>query len=538
MNSATEEFRRISAQAIDCLLAQDPVGATWLGDHRFDSLLPDLSIHAMQRHAHEIEDLLTALDAVDDLELESHDFVDLEILRDQLLKAHFDLTEVKESTWNPMVWNPGTAVHLLLSREFAPEQERLSSARARAMSIPGFLVAARETLGNMPAIHVETAITQLKGTLRLVQSLDLPPDPTLAIEQHIEWLEQRLAESTRSPRRGADMYAGILWHTLDHTADINQLLETAHAHLDVVTQSMTQVATEYLELAGIDQNQKIIRTALDHIASVSEVTNDTVLGLVESAVASTREFVIKHDLVSIPHIDTDVIEMPEIYRGVAVAYCDSPGPLEKAHIPTFVAVAPTPSDWSEELQASFYREYNAVQIHDLTIHEAFPGHVLQLALSSRGEHQSLIRRCGMSGVFVEGWAVYAEEFMVEAGYSPEPSRLSHLAIRLQQLKMQTRMTINTILDISVHSRDMSEEEAMVMMIERGFQEEGEASGKWRRALLTAGQLPTYFVGYFAVKELAHDLRVLHPDWTHREIHDLMLSYGSPAPRHVRELVGV
>jgi uncharacterized protein (DUF885 family) len=144
----------------------------------------------------------------------------------------------------------------------------------------------------------------------------------------------------------------------------------------------------------------------------------------------------------------------------------------------------------------------------------------------------------MSGAFIEGWAVYAEEFMIQAGYAPEPGRLSHLAIRLQQLKMQTRMTINTILDICVHSRDMSEDEAMTLMIERGFQEEGEASGKWRRALLTAGQLPTYFVGYLAVQELALDLRVVHPDWTQREIHDLMLSHGSPAPRHVRELVGL
>ncbi len=538
MNSATEEFRRISAQAIDCLMAQDPVSATWLGDHRFDSLLPDLSIQGMQGHAQEIEDLLTALDAVDDVELETQDLVDLEILRDQLLKTHFDLTQVHEPTWNPMAWNPGTAIHLLVSREFAPEQERLSNARARAMHIPRFLETARETLENMPAIHVETAINQFKGTLALVQSLDLPPEPVLALEQHIEWLEHRLPESTKSPRRGPDLYSGILWHSLDHTADVDQLLEKAYAHLDGVTESMVHVATEYLEAAGIDWDQEPIRMALNHIASVSEVTNDTVLGLVESAVRTTREFAIAHDLISIPMIETDIIEMPEIHRGVAVAYCDSPGPLEQADVPTFVAVAPTPAGWSRERQASFYREYNAVQIHDLTIHEAFPGHVLQLAMSKRSAHQSAVRRCGMSGVFIEGWAVYAEEFMIQAGYAPEPGRLSHLAIRLQQLKMQTRMTINTILDICVHSRDMSEDEAMTLMIERGFQEEGEASGKWRRALLTAGQLPTYFVGYLAVQELALDLRVVHPDWTQREIHDLMLSHGSPAPRHVRELVGL
>lgn len=538
MNSATEEFRRISIQAIDFLLEQDPVAATWLGDHRFDALLPDMSVEAMHRQTQTLEDFLNELDAVDDVELEHQDFVDVEILRAQLLKWHFEVTQVREPTWNPMVWNPGTAIHLLLNRDFAPEQDRLANARARAMSVPDFLESARKTLGNMSAIHVETAITQLKGSLHLIQSMDVPPEAALALEQHIEWLEQRLPESTRSPRRGTDLYAGILWHSLDHAIDANELLESAHAYLDRLADSMLTTAKEYLSLAEIDQIDEPIRTVLNHIAAVSPVTNETVLNLVETALIASRDFAANHDLVSIPNIRTDVIEMPEIHRGVAVAYCDAPGPMEDSGVPTFVAVAPTPSDWSVERQESFFREYNAVQIHDLTIHEAFPGHVLQLALSNQGAHQSQVRRFGLSGVFVEGWAVYSEEFMIDAGYSPEPNRLSQLAIRLQQLKMQARMTINTILDIGVHSRDMSETEAMELMRDRGYQEEGEAAGKWRRVLLTAGQLPTYFVGYLAVKELANDLRVLHPDWTLREIHDLMLSYGSPAPRHVRELVGL
>jgi hypothetical protein len=113
-----------------------------------------------------------------------------------------------------------------------------------------------------------------------------------------------------------------------------------------------------------------------------------------------------------------------------------------------------------------------------------------------------------------------------------------LAIRLQQLKMQARMAINAILDIRVHSMDMTEEEGLRLMTFRGFQEEGEAVGKWRRALLTAGQLPTYFVGYRAVRSIADDLRVLHPDWSDRQVHDLMLTRGSPAPRHLRTLIGI
>ncbi len=260
--------------------------------------------------------------------------------------------------------------------------------------------------------------------------------------------------------------------------------------------------------------------------------------MVREALEHATDFVRDRELVSIPQQDTEVIEMPEIHRGVAVAYCDAPGPLEEASVPTYVAVSPTPESWDQERVASFYREYNAMLLHDLTIHEAMPGHVLQLAHAARAQTPTRVRRFGFSGVFVEGWAVYAEELLLDNGYAPEDSPQSALAIRLQQLKMQARMAINTILDIRVHSMEMSEDEALRLMTFRGFQEEGEAIGKWRRALLTAGQLPTYFVGYQAVRSIANDLRVVHPDWSDRKVHDLMLSHGSPAPRHLRTLIGI
>ncbi|MFM7210488.1 MAG: DUF885 family protein, partial [Actinomycetota bacterium] len=242
-------------------------------------------------------------------------------------------------------------------------------------------------------------------------------------------------------------------------------------------------------------------------------------------------------LVTIPSGDTQVIEMPEIHRGVSVAYCDAPGPLETADAATFVAVAPTPAGWSLDRVASFYREYNGVLLHDLTAHEAMPGHVLQLA-HARAAGASQVRSFGMSGVFVEGWAVYAEHLMWERGYTPDDRPDAALRLRLQQLKMQARMALNAILDARVHGGDIDEPGAIDLLMRRGFQEEGEAVGKWRRALLTAGQLPTYFVGWLGVRGIVDDLRVLHPDWSDRQLHDLLLGHGSPGPRHLRALLGL
>ena len=540
MSSAQQDLEGIAREVIQDSFHMDPVGATWMGEHTFDSLLPDLTKYGQGQFAQRIEGYLTALDAVDDVELALTDLVDLEILRAFLTRAHFDITQVAAHTWNPMLWNPGTAIHLLLSRDFAPLEERMANVADRCENIPDFLEQARNTLEEMPAIHCETAIAQLAGTRALLESLDIQPQIIQSLDQHVEWLKEQLPFSHKSPRMGSEIYSGILWHSLDAESSAQELLVAAHQHLDLVNSQMLHVAQEYLAEIDIEieENGDPISCALAQIAESAPVTDSTVLSQVASAMAAAKAFTIERDLVTVPEIDVEVIQMPEIHRGVAVAYCDAPGPLEQAHVPTFVAVAPTPAQWASERKESFFREYNGVQIHDLTIHEAIPGHVLQLAVASHGSEQSLTRRFGFSGTFVEGWAVYVEELLISQGYSPEPTKPSALAIRLQQLKMQARMSINAILDVSVHTQEIDEDEAMSLMINRGYQEESEAAGKWRRALLTAGQLPTYFVGYREVRQLAEDLRLMHPDWSWREIHDLMLQFGSPAPRHVRQLLGL
>jgi uncharacterized protein (DUF885 family) len=217
-----------------------------------------------------------------------------------------------------------------------------------------------------------------------------------------------------------------------------------------------------------------------------------------------------------------------------VAYCDPPGPLEPTPMATFVAVSPTPADWPAGRVASFYREYNRHMVHNLMVHEAMPGHYLQLQHSRRFRgSDTAIRAALWSGSFVEGWAVYAEQLMADHGY---PGEGDPRAVRMQQLKMQLRMIINAILDARVHSYGMTEAEAMALMTGRGYQEEGEASGKWRRALLTSAQLSTYYVGYTEVSDLATELRAANPGWSDRDRHDQMLSHGSPPARLLRSLV--
>ncbi|TAK68692.1 MAG: DUF885 domain-containing protein [Actinomycetota bacterium] len=547
---ADRAFVELATAAVDDLLARDPVLATDLGDHRFDDWLPDLTPDAAADELVGLDRTLSALDAVDDLALGEANAVDLEILRSRLTARAFALNELARPTWDPLVWNPGTACHQLLVRDFAPLPDRLGSLAARLAAIPNHLQAARETLGTMPRVHVETALVQLDGTLALLsvdvdRALDAAPrsrhvvapvrDAACeAITAFREWLSAGLADATRSPRLGAQRYAAALWHTLDAELGPDDVLRRAEADLELISAEIEEVAAELTGGRGTDA----VRRALAEVAASGPVTDATVLPWCTTALARTTQFVNETQLVTLPELDIDIVEMPEIHRGVAVAYCDAPGPFETDSLAMRFAVAPPPADWDQGRVASFFREYNVHMLHDLTVHEAMPGHVVQLAHARQLRAPTPVRAAFASGPFIEGWAVYAEHLMVDRGFDGDGGRRGALALRLQQLKMALRMTINAILDVRVHSRGMTEDEAMWLMRGRGFQEEGEAAGKWRRAQLTAGQLATYYVGWLGVSEIVHDLRVLHPDWSDRHLHDTVLGQGSPPPRHLRQLVGL
>jgi len=189
-------------------------------------------------------------------------------------------------------------------------------------------------------------------------------------------------------------------------------------------------------------------------------------------------------------------------------------------------------EWNAARVESFFKEYNNYMVQDLTVHEAMPGHYLQLAHSNHFRAPTAIRSILRSGLFAEGWAVYAERLMADHGYGgPE--------VRMQQLKMRLRMILNAILDGQIHAGTMTEKQAMALMMEEGFQEEGEAAGKWRRAQLTSAQLPTYYIGNLEIEAIRKDYLAKHGSQSsERQMNDAMLSFGTPAPKYVRELLGL
>jgi uncharacterized protein (DUF885 family) len=349
----------------------------------------------------------------------------------------------------------------------------------------------------------------VSGLLRQEPSLGAVVAPAqeiaaAALEQHASHLREQLHTAAGDPRLGRSHFSARLHLTLDSTLGVDEVQARALAQLD-------RIEAQLDELTG-GRRAEALRDTERRTPSDATVVAEAVAAL-ERITGITRDL----GLVSVPDEPIVVEEMPEFRRGVAIAYCDPPGPLEPPGRPTVVAISPTPEAWTHERVLSFYREYNSSMLVDLMVHEAMPGHALQLQHAARFEGTTDVRKVLWSGTFVEGWAVIAEELLAP-----------HLGldVQLMQLKMQMRMAINALLDIGVHAGGMTESEAMGLMVGRGMQQEGEAVGKWRRALLTSTQLSTYFVGWSELSELFAE----HP------VGDEVLAHGSPPPRHLRTLL--
>jgi uncharacterized protein (DUF885 family) len=559
-SAADVTFDEIANRYLTDMLALTPVQATSLGDHRYDGQLDDVSADGHSRRVGLARQLLAQMETLDLPKLSRAHQVDARLLKSELEYQVWSVEQLKEWRWNPLVYTElaGNSIYLLMARDFAPLPQRLHNVGARLSELPRLLLQVRESLDPalVPRIHAETAIKQNTGVLSLIDELVVPQLGTLpdaqqtelktaiahartAVAQHQIWLEKKLLPAASGDfRLGATLYDAKLRFALDSPLTRQEIRARADSELKRARSEMYDISRDVLAgrsdapplpvMPNASEQQAAIVAALE-LAYEQRPARNKVFETTSHAFEQTQRFVRAHDLVTVYDDPIQIIPMPEFQRGVALAYCDSPGPLDKGQ-KTFFAVSPIPDDWSEDQVNSFLREYNTRSIYNLTIHEAMPGHYLQLMHANR--YDSPLRAVLASGSFVEGWAVYTEGMMVEEGFlNHDP--LMHLI----QLKWYLRSVGNAILDQAVHVDGISREDAMHMMTHDTFQQEREAAGKWVRAQLSAAQLPTYFVGvqeHLALREEAK--KAWGKDFTLKRYHDEVLAYGSPPVRYARELM--
>lgn len=553
-------FADLSKRAMDTWMQLSPVSATQIGDHRYDSELDDLSAAGQQKTVAAYKALLGELDKIEVAKLGRENQVDAAILRNQLQSEIWNAEVLQSGKWDPQLYNgiAGSAIYGLMAREFAPLPERLKAATARMEKLPAIFAQARENLdpARVPKIHAETVAKQNKGILSIVDTFITPHIGELpqadqqrlqaaidglkkAVDEQQTWLDKTLVPNAKGDFRiGAEKYDQKLKFALSSSLSRQEIGERARAELKRVREDMYGIAQTVLkDKPGApempaqptdEQQQKAIEAALE-LAYADKPARDKVVDDAKAALEQSTAFVREHDLMTLPDAPVDIILMPEFQRGVAVAYCDSPGPLDK-NLKTFYAVSPIPDDWSEKQVDSFLREYNSRMIHLLSIHEGTPGHYLEGWHSAK--FPSTLRAVLRSGLFAEGWAVYTERMMQEQGYlNNDP--LFHLV----QLKFYLRTVSNAILDQGVHVDNWDREKAMHLMTHDAFQQESEAAGKWVRAQLTSAQLPTYFVGaqeHFDTRKAVQEK--LGDKFNLKAYHDQVLSYGAPPVRFARQLM--
>ena len=553
-SKADAAFETLAKAYIDKLLEMNPEGATLLGDHRFDDRLGDRSAAGIAAQVAVNKDYLAQLGQIDRASLSEGNGVDYDIMKINLERGIFEAEELREHEWNPLYYNMGGAVYSLVAREFAPIEKRLASVEARVKQIPATLEVAKAQLQNPPKVFTETAILQNQGNISLLKE-DLAPfiqqapgmeaqlKPAIdaavaALEAYGTWLEtDLLPRSNGDFRLGDEKWRRKLRFSLDSDLSKEDIYARATADLAATQQAMYQTALPLYKTyfpnetdeTKLSDMKLVNKAVLDKLAE-TRPNNETIVGKAEKTLADAIAFTREKKLVTVPDEPVKIIVMPEFQRGVAVAYCETPGPLEPEG-ETFYSISPTPETWTPERTESFFKEYNDYMLYDLTVHEAVPGHYLQGTHSNKYQAPTLVRAIFASGSFAEGWAVYTEKVMADAGFGgPE--------VRMQQLKMRLRVIINSIIDQKIHTEGMTEEEAMALMMNEGFQEDGEAAGKWRRACLTSTQLSTYFVGSAEVEDIRKGYEAQHPNPDLLALHDQMLSYGTPAPKYIKRLMGL
>jgi uncharacterized protein (DUF885 family) len=540
-----------------------PVEATSLGDHRYDDRLDDLTPAARARWTDHTRATLAELPArVDRARLSRAGQVDYDIfahsLRYSLWQAeHFDPFVTDPRAYSQYI---SGAMFDLLAQSSLPPEVNLSNALARIRQVPQVLAAARQNLQNPPRPHVETAIKQNQGSINFYEhaifelvgrSRQLPALRAAAAEILPELREhQRFLETDLLPRAngewriGSEKFARKLELELDAGLTSDQVYADAQAEFTRVRNDMYVIARqlwsrcyprEPLPPDDVAGRRLTTERVLHHIAQ-DHSTGATIVRDIRRQVGQVKKFIEARDILRLPEPDRcQIIEMPEFQRGNSTAYMASPPPLDTNAV-GFYAVSPPPRDWDAARVKSFFEEYNRHMLQILTIHEAYPGHYVQMEYANR--NPSLIRKVLGSGAFVEGWAVYTEQMMLDQGYGNRD-----LALRLTQLKFYLRAVANAILDHRMHCENLSDEDAMDLLVNQAFQSEGEARLKVIRAKQSSVQLSTYFTGRMAHYRLRQQIQAEQGDrFELGRYHEAVLANGSISlkflPQLVREQLGM
>jgi uncharacterized protein (DUF885 family) len=500
-------------------LALSPVAATQAGYHQHDGVnldeaLDDFSANGIRRQREFYVDYRDRLSKFGSAGLDPEESADFQIVGDQIAQGLLELDRIQSYRHNPTVYVEliGNALFNPFVLEYAPKPQRIRHVIARLGKIPTLLDQARQNLADSPEIWTTVAAAENQGNIDLIGKDirsavpdDLRPDYERAAKPALEslrafqdFLKNDLSKRTNADwRLGPEIYEQKFRYALETDRKPDEVLAEAEAGLKTVRARMLELALPlhrkmYPGKADPrDANQTISET-LARIAG-RRSTPETYMADAKRDLEEARNFVRAKGLLQLPPRDNlQVIETPVFMRGIYAVGGFNSAPALEPQLGAFYWLTPIPKDWPRERVESKLREYNFYKLKLLTIHEAIPGHYVQMEYANQVQPKSrrLLRSVFGNGPYIEGWAQYATQMMLDEGFldnSPE--------LRLTFQKEELRVLANAILDIRLQTNRMTDQEALDLMMQQTFQEKEESVAKLQRAKLSSAQLPTYFVGW-------------------------------------------
>jgi len=546
------DFQTLATEFVYTVLANSPVSATQSGYHRhgdveLDRILDRYSPAETERQRRWYQDFrLRLMRSVNSRELSPEDRADYDIIQDQIALGLLELTGIQNYRHNPTLYVEliGTGLFSPFTLQYADSNTRYEHIIGRLQEIPRLLSDARRNLSSAPEIWTRVALDENEGNVQLIDKTLREGAPAQlrdkynaaaaealrAIHDFDAWLRDHLMRRPHDWRLDKNLYDRKFRYVLATDRTPEQVLADAEAEMKRTREEMFALARpvyrQLFQKDGSDLNT-VVSAVLASIAQ-KHATPETYFADARRDLEEARQFVRSANLLTLPPRDNlTVIETPEFMRGIYAVGGFNPAPALEPHLGAFYWLTPIPARWPKERIESKLREYNYYGLKLLTIHEAIPGHYVQLEYANDIQPQlrRLIRAIFGNGPYVEGWAVYATEMMLDAGYlnhSPE--------LRLTFLKQQLRVFANAILDIRLHTMGMTDAQALELMTKDGFQEREEAEAKLQRAKLSSVQLPTYFVGWRDWRRLRERYREAHTPFSLKEFNERALRAGAvPLP---------
>ncbi len=571
---AGKKFATLSDQFMKESLARSPGDASEAGYHLhkdsatgktlvLDAMLDDMSAEFMKEQRHFYQSWRDRFASeTPPAKLDPQDAADWHLIDDQIAMNLLELDKIQNYKHNPtvVVEMIGNALFQPMTSSYATKAVRLGHVMDRIEQIPRVLTQVKAYLDKADPIFVKTAIEENDGNVDLIESTlkyEIDDDPKLKqryekiappavaeLKSFSKWLENDLGKrpDPRSWRLGKELYDQKFKLIMETGVTPQQLLERAETKMKEVRADMLRLAlpmhkTMYPthdEHPGNDEHEReniIIGEVLQRISD-EHPERDELQHTIEKDLDGIKEFIRSHKIVDLSDRDNlKVIPTPKFMRGIysGAGFHGAP-PLEPKSEAQYW-ITPIDSKTSDEKAESRLRENNFYSLKWLTIHEALPGHYIQFehANNIQPERRRLLRTLFSNGAYVEGWAEYIAQVMMDEGFQKDEPKF-----RMTMRKIRLRLLANTIIDVRNHTMGYTDEEAMRLMTKECFQTQAEAEAKLTRAKLSSTQLPTYYAGLVDWQNLREKYQAAKgKDFDLLKFHNLVLDQG-PLPVPVVE----